>query len=59
MGRAGTTGVVNYSLWMGHGGQSSGTYFVNRPVGSTGQDDYETGVCTGIIYEIASNGGLT
>jgi hypothetical protein len=54
MGKAGTTGLVEYGLWMAGGAaQTNALYYVNRCVSSTGQDDYEVGTCTGVIYEIS------
>lgn len=54
MGKAGTTGLVEYGLWMAAGAAQTNTiYYVNRTVGSAGQDAYENGVCTGVIYEIS------
>ena len=64
MGKAGTTGLVEYGLWFAAGGSNQNVlYYVNRTVASGGQDSYEVGVTTGVIYEIsgpvlgASTGG--
>lgn len=54
LGRAGCTGRVEYGVWMAGGGaQQNALYYVNRTVSSTGQDAYEVGVTTGVIYEIS------
>jgi hypothetical protein len=54
IGRAGAVGRLEYGLWMASGGaEVNNLYYVNRTVGSTGQDAYENGVCTGVIYEIS------
>lgn len=54
MGRVGAIGRVEYGLWLADGAAATNnTYFVNRTVASTGQDSYEVGVTTGVIYEIS------
>lgn len=54
MGKAGTTGLVEYGLWMAAGAAQTNTiYYVNRTVSSVGGDNLENGVCTGVIYEIS------
>jgi hypothetical protein len=56
VGKAGFTGVLEYQLWFGDGGNNQNNiYYTNRTVGSAGQDGFEVGTCGGFIYEISGD----
>jgi hypothetical protein len=50
--KPGTTGSVYYDLATRSAGGSNFTFALNRPVGSTGQDDHEAGISYGFAREI-------
>lgn len=56
MGRAGVKGNVDLDV-VANFSSSTGTLYMNRTVNSAGQDGYENGVCTGVAFEITSQGG--
>lgn len=59
LGRAGTTGNINLDICAMHSGDSNTNIYINRPWNSGGQNDYEVGVCTGVVFEIShEQGGL-
>jgi len=49
---AGTTSTITYSPAIRGSGASAQTFYLNRPVGSAGADDYEIGVSTFVLYEV-------
>jgi hypothetical protein len=48
-----TTNAITYAPGIKDGNGSNYTYYINRPVGSTGQGSYEVGVSFSIAWEIA------
>lgn len=55
--RAGQTGNINLDIVAQSSSESNRTLYINRPWNSSGQDSYETGVCTGVVFEIAHTSG--
>lgn len=49
---AGTTSTITYSPAIRGSGSSVNTFYLNRPVSSSGTDNYENMVSTGILYEV-------
>ena len=49
---AGTTSTITYSPAIRGSGASVQTFYLNRPVGSAGADDYENSVSTFVLYEV-------
>jgi hypothetical protein len=49
---AGTTSTITYSPAIRGSGATAYTFYLNRPVGSAGADDYEIGVSTFVLYEV-------
>lgn len=56
--RAGSVGSVNLDIVAQAADDGGRTVYINRTYGSGGQDDYEVGVCTGVVFEIAHESGL-
>jgi hypothetical protein len=56
--RAGSTGDVNLDIVAQAADDGGRTVWINRTYGSAGQDAYEIGVCTGVVFEIAHESGL-
>lgn len=57
VGRAGTIGDVRLDIVFQHASDSNQTIYINRCWNSAGQNGYETGVSTGVVFEIAQAGG--
>jgi hypothetical protein len=49
---AGTTSTITYSPAIRSSGASVQTFYLNRPIGGTGGDNYENTVSTCILYEV-------
>jgi hypothetical protein len=57
VGRAGTVGDVRLDIVMQHSSDSNTNVYINRCWNSGGQNAYETGVSTGVVFEIAQASG--
>jgi hypothetical protein len=57
MGRAGTTGNINLDIVAMNSADSNYNLYINRTWNSGGQDSYEVGVCTGVVFEISHEQG--
>lgn len=57
MCRAGQTGNIDFDIVAQHAGESNSNIYINRCWNSSGQDSYETGVCTGVAFEISHTSG--
>lgn len=57
VGRAGTVGDVRLDIVMQDAGDSNRNLYINRTWNSGGQNGHETGVCTGVVFEIAQASG--
>lgn len=57
MCRAGSTGDINLDPVAQAADDGGRTVWINRTYSSGGQDAYEVGVCTGVVFEIAHEGG--
>lgn len=55
--RAGTIGDVRLDIVAQHASDSNQNLYINRAWNSAGQNSYETGVCTGVVFEIAQAAG--
>jgi len=53
IGRAGTTGNINLDISPQTSSDSGDTVYINRTYSSGGQDAYEVGVCTGVVFQIS------
>ena len=57
VGRAGAIGDIRLDIVFQHASDSNQTIYINRCWNSAGQNGYETGVSTGVVFEIAQSGG--
>lgn len=57
MGRAGATGNINLDIAAQSSSEGGTTVYINRTFGSSGQDDHEICVCTGVVFEISHEQG--
>lgn len=56
--RAGSIGSVNLDIVAQAADDGGRTVWINRTYSSGGQDAYEVGVCTGVVFEIAHENGV-